>query len=187
MNETIDGQPGSKTVGKQAADALLAIIRRLADGPSSIDDLHAAICEMDRREPSLRTTYRYIQALRRAGFEISRGPVYELLDHPLRDWCPQPETRRQLTEERNRAAAANRAGGNRARNHGLFLQLPRLREHRKAAGYTRQAVGDQAGLSYEWIRQLELGGGTRRETAAGLAAALGVGVEDLRGDQTGER
>lgn len=190
MTETIDGQPRSKTVGKQTADALLALISRLAEGPASIDDLHAAVCEADRKEPSRRTTYRYLEALRRAGYDITRGPAYELLDHPLKGWRPRPAVRRQLTEERNRAAASKRAASRKAGSpktgsREAFLRLPGLRERRRAAGYTLRVLGDQTGLSGERIRQLETkAGGTRPEIAARIAQVLGVAIEDLRSDQT---
>lgn len=70
----------------------------------------------------------------------------------------------------------------------LFVHdLPGLRECRKAAGYTLQALAERVGLSTEGVRRLEVGGSTREETAARLAAALGVSVAELRIDPTETR
>lgn len=184
MTETIGGPPGSKTVGKQTADALLALISRLAEGPASIDDLHAVVCEADRKEPSRRTTYRYLEALRHAGYDITRGPAYELLDHPLKGWRPRPAVRRRIARERYEAASSNK----RAERRSRFVKLPRLREYREAAGLSMQDLGSHAGLTRARMSQLEKGeGGTRPETAAGIAQVLGVSIEDLRSDQTETR
>ncbi len=63
-----------------------------------------------------------------------------------------------------------------------------LREARKRAGLTAEALATRAGISLGWIRVVERAPGLMsRDLAARLAAALGVPPETLIGPGPGMR
>jgi transcriptional regulator with XRE-family HTH domain len=63
----------------------------------------------------------------------------------------------------------------------------RLRQLRKARGLTQQALAFKSGLSMASVIHLEAGRtpDPRASTLKALANALGVGVDDLLGDEPG--
>jgi transcriptional regulator with XRE-family HTH domain len=54
-----------------------------------------------------------------------------------------------------------------------------LRTHRRAQGFSQQAVADRAEVSQRFVSLVEGGKGCSPEVAARLAAALGVELADL--------
>ena len=146
-------------------DATLRFIARLADGPATFDELTQSISLGGRQRRGARTTYRYLRALREAGYEVSRGPAYELLDHPLRDWRP-PSPR----DERKRRT-------------GPLHRMPGLRRRRKKLGLTQAEVARRAGLSAVTVRHAEKGRRVRLTTARAIAEAFSA----VSGPSPGEK
>lgn len=66
---------------------------------------------------------------------------------------------------------------------GRTVQIPRLREWREARALTQAELAAQANISPRSVAGYEAGGGARPPTVRRLAAALGVDIADLVGEQ----
>src|SRR5215212_7472992 len=63
------------------------------------------------------------------------------------------------------------------------MQIPKLRYWREAQALTQAELAERAGISPRSVAGYEAGAGARPGTVRKLAAALDVGVGDLRGDE----
>jgi DNA-binding XRE family transcriptional regulator len=68
------------------------------------------------------------------------------------------------------------------RRHG-FRPLPRLKEYRTAAEWTQNDLANAADITQDTVSTIENGASARRDTARALAAAFGVTVNELEGEQ----